>query len=102
MVAAWNWWKWRQDRVLALRLRAQEAEPVQLKSTPKVSVLVAAWNEADMIREHIESFLRLRYPNKELILCAGGGRCGLPEEVCGEDGSRAKEGQAGNRLTSLA
>jgi hypothetical protein len=41
MVAAWNWWKWRQDRALALRLRAQKAEPVQLKSTPKVSVLVA-------------------------------------------------------------
>lgn len=39
---------------------------------PRVSVLVAAWNEADIVRQHIESFLGLRYPNKELILCAGG------------------------------
>jgi len=72
VVAAWNWWKWRQDRALALKLRDHKPEPVHLAATPKVSVLVAAWNEADMIREHIESFLRLRYPNKELILCAGG------------------------------
>jgi hypothetical protein len=41
MVAAWNWRKWRQDRALALRLRAQKPEPVQLQSRPKVSVLVA-------------------------------------------------------------
>src|SRR5262249_44241137 len=38
-----------------------------------VSVLVAAWNEATNIDRHIQSFLELRYPNKELILCAGGG-----------------------------
>lgn len=106
----WNWWQWRKDRALALRLRAEGRESVPLipchserseesqvpkgeilrcaqddtASTllpadcslltivPKVSVLVAAWNEADTIHEHIESFLRLRYPNKELILCAGG------------------------------
>lgn len=73
VVVSWNWWKWRQDRALALRLRVQKPEPVRLKSRPKVSVLVAAWNEVDIIREHIESFLRLRYPSKELILCAGGG-----------------------------
>jgi cellulose synthase/poly-beta-1,6-N-acetylglucosamine synthase-like glycosyltransferase len=39
---------------------------------PKVSVLVAAWNESAFIRQHIESYLCLRYPNKELIICAGG------------------------------
>jgi len=39
---------------------------------PLVSVLVAAWNEAEMIEQHIESFLLLDYPHKELILCAGG------------------------------
>jgi cellulose synthase/poly-beta-1,6-N-acetylglucosamine synthase-like glycosyltransferase len=72
IVAAWNWRRWRRDRALAMRLRGQKPAPVRLKSTPKVSMLVAAWNEADMIREHIESFLRVRYPNKELILCAGG------------------------------
>ena len=72
ITAVWNWHKWRQDRALALRLRERRPEPVKLKATPKVSVLVAAWNEADIIQQHIESFLRLRYPNKELILCAGG------------------------------
>jgi len=41
-------------------------------SLPKVSVLVAAWNEADHIDRHIRSFLDLRYPYKELVLCAGG------------------------------
>lgn len=39
---------------------------------PFVSVLVAAWNESGNIDRHIRSFLRLRYPTKELILCAGG------------------------------
>jgi len=72
VIAAWNWWKWWQDHALALQLRKQKQGPVELKATPKVSVLVAAWNEADIIRAHIESFLRLRYPNKELVLCAGG------------------------------
>jgi cellulose synthase/poly-beta-1,6-N-acetylglucosamine synthase-like glycosyltransferase len=86
VVALWNWWKWRQDRALALRLRDRKTEPVQLQATPKVSVLVAAWNEADIIREHIESFLRLRYPNKELVLCAGGedGTCKIAREYSGE------------------
>ena len=39
---------------------------------PLVSVLVAAWNEGERIEQHIQHFLALRYPNKELILCAGG------------------------------
>ena len=82
----WNWWKWRQDRALAFKLRDRNPEPVQLQATPKVSVLVAAWNEADIIREHIEAFLRLRYPNKELVLCAGGedGTCKIAREYSGE------------------
>jgi cellulose synthase/poly-beta-1,6-N-acetylglucosamine synthase-like glycosyltransferase len=37
-----------------------------------VSVLVAAWNEAEDLPHLIESFLQLDYPAKELILCAGG------------------------------
>lgn len=39
---------------------------------PFISVLVAAWNEAEHLSQHIESFLGLTYPSKELILCAGG------------------------------
>jgi len=34
--------------------------------------LVAAWNEAENIRMHVASILRLRFEPKELILCAGG------------------------------
>jgi len=86
VVALWNGYKWRQDQALALRLRERELEPIELKSTPKVSVLVAAWNEAYIIREHIEAFLRLRYPNKELVLCAGGedGTYGTAREYASE------------------
>ena len=72
LVALWNWRAWRRDRALAGRIRAQEPEPVELGTAPRVSVLVAAWNEAELIEGHIESFLALRFPNKELILCAGG------------------------------
>jgi cellulose synthase/poly-beta-1,6-N-acetylglucosamine synthase-like glycosyltransferase len=56
----------------------QQATPVPLppfttwREQPKVSVLVAAWNEADNIDDQIRSFLALRYPNRELVLCAGG------------------------------
>lgn len=69
-----NWHLWQQDKA---RL-AEQAEPNPLPSLdawpahPTVSVLVAAWNEAEHIEQHIESFLDLRYPNKELVLCAGG------------------------------
>ena len=86
LVALWNWRAWRHDRALADRLRAEEPEPVELAATPRVSVLVAAWNEADMIEGHIKSFLALRYPNKELILCAGGsdGTYALARRYAGE------------------
>lgn len=36
---------------------------------PKVSVLMAAYNRADLIQFGIESFLRQSYPNVELIIC---------------------------------
>src|SRR5687768_5466499 len=37
-----------------------------------VSILVAAWNEAEHIDDLIASCLRWAYPRKELVLCAGG------------------------------
>ena len=64
--------RWSQDRARALHLRERQGPPATLRTTPKVSVLVAAWDEAGIIRQHIESFRQLRYPAKELILCAGG------------------------------
>ncbi len=39
---------------------------------PKVSFLVAAWNEAENISAHINAYCDLRYPNKELLLTVGG------------------------------
>lgn len=72
---AWrNWWLWRHERALLTR-KTTVAPPPSFETwatRPRVSVLVAAWNEADQIECHIRSFLELRYPNKELILCAGG------------------------------
>lgn len=76
-----NWRLWRQDRAL---LRANRARSYRKSSPsipkghavdypqPLVSLLVPAWNEAQHIEKHIESFLALDYANKELVLCAGG------------------------------
>lgn len=63
--------------------RAIRQAPLQKQSTPLaplstwphyplVSLLVAAWNEAAQIEAFLASFAALDYPNKELILCAGG------------------------------
>jgi len=63
----------RHDRRLALRWRAMpERSSPRLKATPRVSILVAAWNEGDLIERHIQSVLELRYPDLEYVLCAGG------------------------------
>jgi cellulose synthase/poly-beta-1,6-N-acetylglucosamine synthase-like glycosyltransferase len=64
-------WLFRRDQARKKPVFHPETPP-QLRAQPKVSVLVAAWNEADHIGAHIASFKALRYPNKELILCAGG------------------------------
>lgn len=39
---------------------------------PRLSILVAAWNESDNIAPFIHSYLGLTYPDRELVLCAGG------------------------------
>jgi hypothetical protein len=73
-IAAYNAWKWRGDRALAAGLRAElDRSRPRLKSTPRVSVLVAAWNEAGTIARHLESVAALDYPNVQYVLCAGGG-----------------------------
>ena len=45
-VLAYNWRQWRRDNVLARRLRDEAAPAPTLARRPKVSALVAAWNEA--------------------------------------------------------
>lgn len=62
----------RRLRLIAKHWQAEVGRPVTLRAHPLVSVLVAAWNEADNIEAHIRAFQALRYPSKELILCAGG------------------------------
>lgn len=71
-VAARNWQLWQRDKALAAKLLAEPSPLPVLDRTPEVSVLVAAWNEAERIEAHLRSFLALTYPDLELILCAGG------------------------------
>lgn len=78
MIAVLQWRRWQHDQAALRELKARPLPAVTLGNTPtvsplpKVSVLVAGWNEAQMIEDHIGSFLNLRYPNRELILCVGG------------------------------
>ena len=49
------------------------ARPASVYATqPLVSLLVAAWNEEAQLVAFLTSFMALAYPQKELILCAGG------------------------------
>ncbi len=66
-----DWWRGRHSHPSAPDVPSI-APIASWPSRPKVSVLVAAWNEADNIDDHIRSFLALGYPNAELVLCAGG------------------------------
>ena len=70
--AGFQAWKWAKDR-RRLRQLAQSPEPAyDIQETPKVSILLPAWNEAGSLASCIESILSLRYPEKELVVCAGG------------------------------
>jgi glycosyltransferase involved in cell wall biosynthesis len=68
---AYAWW--RDVRRIAAGPPPASAPPPQAWSRlPSVSVLVAAWEEAELIDAHLASFLALRYPRAQLVLCAGG------------------------------
>jgi cellulose synthase/poly-beta-1,6-N-acetylglucosamine synthase-like glycosyltransferase len=69
-----NWRLWQRDKALLNpKSLSNDVPPLDSWSNlPLVSILVAAWNEAENIELHINSYKTLRYPNKELILCAGG------------------------------
>jgi cellulose synthase/poly-beta-1,6-N-acetylglucosamine synthase-like glycosyltransferase len=67
--------KWLQKETEAVREKLRPSPLPALNawpSLPMVSVLVAAWNEEDQISEFLEGFDRIDYPNKELLLVAGG------------------------------
>ncbi len=67
-----NWRQWQRDKVLVVELQKEHRQLPALSHTPKVSVLVAAWNAHNHLTPHLESFLKLTYPEIELVLCAGG------------------------------
>src|SRR5437868_2936186 len=71
-VLVYNWHLWQKDKQLAERLRKEHQVIPVLSRTPKVSVLVAAWNEAAIIGRFLESLLASPYPELEIIICAGG------------------------------
>ncbi len=68
--------QWRKDRQTALRLRAQRSAPppvlTQKAPLPRVSLLIPAWNEAVHLAACLHSILAMRYPEKEVVVCAGG------------------------------
>lgn len=68
-----NWYRWRRDKERAREVATQgkPASPVS-NETPRVSILLPAWNEAANIGPCIQSILALRYPDIELVVCAGG------------------------------
>lgn len=71
-VTVYNWLCWCRDQALTRRVLTKQTPVPALPHTPKVSALVAAWNEGAYIDAHIQSFLKLSYPDIELVLCAGG------------------------------
>lgn len=83
-LAIQNWRLWGRDKaLLAAWAAADSIPPLDVwPALPLVSVLVAAWNEAAGIDDHIKSFLALRYPHKELVLCAGGDDDTFERAVC--------------------
>ncbi|MGB1249180.1 MAG: glycosyltransferase [Candidatus Promineifilaceae bacterium] len=73
---AWrNWHNWQGDQhKLAHHQTTKLSVPPleQWQDRPTVSILVAAWNEGASVAALIQSFYALRYPHKQLVVCAGG------------------------------
>lgn len=56
----------------APRATGRTSGPARFDRRPRVTVLVAAWNEADTIQAHVASVRALRYREVEYVLVAGG------------------------------
>jgi cellulose synthase/poly-beta-1,6-N-acetylglucosamine synthase-like glycosyltransferase len=61
-----------RDDALAASITGRTAAAPELRLTPRVSALVAAWNPGEDLEGLVASFEALDYPDKELILAAGG------------------------------
>ncbi len=72
VVAGYNWKLWQRDRELIATMQEETKYKPTLAHVPKVSAIVAAWNEHDHIDAFLCSFLALSYLDIELIICAGG------------------------------
>jgi cellulose synthase/poly-beta-1,6-N-acetylglucosamine synthase-like glycosyltransferase len=76
LAGASNFYLWLRDRLTVQRFLANRPRVPKLNppggNLPRVSFVVAAWNEEDRIRRFLEAVFRLSYPNYELVLCAGG------------------------------
>ncbi len=73
MVIAWrNWQLWQRDENLVSKGRVHTIPATIFTHSPKVSFLVAAWNEATIIGKCLASLVELKYPDLEIIVCAGG------------------------------
>ena len=71
--ATFNQRQRRRDQARAIAIATPDPAPLLLPQvTPFVSVLGAAWNEARLLPDFVASFRALDYPNRELVLCAGG------------------------------
>lgn len=67
-----NWSRWRRDKRRAREIAAYQSVLLLPNETPRVSILLPAWNEIANIGPCVESILALRYPDIELVVCAGG------------------------------
>lgn len=74
-IAVINLRQWRLDRhkQQALLEETQHFKAASIAGQPpRLSFLVAAWNEQQHLAYCLESILSLPYPNLEIVLCAGG------------------------------
>lgn len=69
---AYNAFQYRKDKNHLEKVNNQRFDIPPLNSSPRVSVLLPAWNESEMLADCIHSILALSYANIELVVCAGG------------------------------
>jgi GT2 family glycosyltransferase len=71
--AAWQAWRLYRAATASPQRAEPPAAPLALSDDlPLVSVLVAAWNEANHLDALVDSFEQVSYPHRELVICAGG------------------------------
>jgi cellulose synthase/poly-beta-1,6-N-acetylglucosamine synthase-like glycosyltransferase len=57
---------------MAVASKTQERKMTEVKSYPKVSIIIPAYNEEKVIKQTIEATLETKYPKKEIILVNDG------------------------------